>query len=535
VELSLAAEHDISSLTGHVHPDRMKTFQMMALVAILLIPQIWSRPALAGSGEALVVGADIDAGTLDPRLTTDSTGYRVANLLYSGLVHLTPGLVPEPDLAESWEVPEPTVWVFKLRPNVKFSDGSPLTAEDVVYTYQTITDPKFKAPRRMLYSPIEKIEALDPLTVRFKLSTPYAPLLSYLDLGIVSKAAVMGGLDIGSHPIGAGPMVLVHWARGDSMEFAANPDYWARAPKIHRLTLKIMADIDAEAKAFEAGELDVIQSPLSPQEIGRLAADDKYDRVISAGLGITYLNFNTRDPILADPRMRRALSMLVDQETIVKQIYEGVDQIATSMILPSSWAYSSEIRQPSFNIEQALKLLAEIGWTDSDGDGLLDKDGMPLRLMLSTHLEDPNRVQALSFIQTIFQSVGIDAQMHVTDWSTFSTNYVHKGEHQIALLGWLNIVDPDRLLFAQMTSDGPSNWGGYSNPEVDALLRKGRESLEQTERTKAYRSAARILADELPYYVISYQGYQMFSRKGLPVSVTAEPRGNLRGMIGLDE
>jgi peptide/nickel transport system substrate-binding protein len=119
--------------------------------------------------------------------------------------------------------------------------------------------------------------------------------------------------------------------------------------------------------------------------------------------------------------------------------------------------------------------------------------------------------------------------------STFSTKYVKKGAHQIALLGWLNIVDPDRLLFAQMTTDGPLNWGGYSNPEVDALLRKGRESLDREERTKAYQGAATILADELPYYVISYQGYQMFCRKGLPVTVTAEPRGNFRGMIGLGE
>jgi peptide/nickel transport system substrate-binding protein len=180
-----------------------------------------------------------------------------------------------------------------------------------------------------------------------------------------------------------------------------------------------------------------------------------------------------------------------------------------------------------------MKVLAEIGWTDSDGDGLLDKEGVPLRLMLSTHLEDPNRVQALRFIQTIFQSVGIDAQTQVTDWRAFSNNYVKEGRHQIALLGWLNIVDPDRLLFTQMTTNGPSNWGGYSNPQVDALLHEGRESLGQEERTKAYQHAAEILASELPYYVISYQGYQMFSRKGLPVSVTAEPCGNLRGMIGL--
>jgi len=511
----------------------MKTFWMTACIAVLPLLQVTPIPALARETASIIVGTDVDAGTLDPRRANDSTAYRVVDLLYSGLVHLTPGLIAVPDLAESWEVPEPTVWIFKLRPNLKFSNGGPLTAEDVVYTYQTIVDPEFKAPRRSLYTPITKVDALDPLTVKFTLSTPYAPLLSYLDLGIVSKAAVEAGIDIGRKPIGAGPMHLMSWMPGAEMVFQANDVYWAGAPKINKLTLEVMPDLVSEVAAFEAGKLDVIQSPLSPQDINRLSASETYGKAISAGLGITYLNFNTKDPVLADPRMRKALSMLVDQETIVDQIYEGVDTIASSMILPSSWAFTPDIRQPTFNVQKALQLLAEIGWTDSNGDGLLDKDDVPLTLILSTHSEDQNRVQALGFIQTIFQSVGIDAQIRVTDWPTFSTSYVQKGQHQIALLGWLNILDPDRLMYAQLVSDGGSNWGGYSNPEVDKLLQQGRESLRREDRTKAYQGAARILAEDLPYYVISYQGYQMFYRKDLPIPISSEPRGNLRGVIGM--
>jgi peptide/nickel transport system substrate-binding protein len=512
----------------------MKSFLLTtsAIVALAFMP---IQAATAQDSQSIVIGTDVDAGTLDPRLMRDSTAYRVADLIYSGLVHITPSLEPVPDLAESWEAPDPQTYIFKLRPDLKFSDGSPLTADDVVYTYTTLIDPDFNAPNRTLYVPITAVEAVDPQTVKFTLSAPYAPLLSYLDLGIVSKAAAEAGTDIAANPLGAGPMKLVSWNRGSDIVLEANPDYWAGAPEIEQVTVRIIADNSARAQAFEAGDLDVIQSPLSPGDITRLAADDRFGNVITAGLGVTYINYNTKDPILADPKMRQAFSMLIDQETIVNDIYQGADQVASSVILPSSWAYSPDIKQPTFNLEGAVALFNELGWTDTNADGILDKDGANLSVTLSTHSEDPNRVQTIEYMQAIFQSAGIDAQAQITDWPSFSTNYVQKSQHQIALLGWLNIVDPDRMLFGQLTTGGSTNWGGYSNPEVDALLQEGRSSLDQEARKAAYQKAATILASELPYYIVSDQGYQLFYAKDIPVEVQATPRGNLRGLIGLND
>ena len=482
----------------------------------------------------VVIGADVDAGTLDPRLARDTTAYRTADLIYSGLVHLTPQLEPVPDLAESWETPDPQTFVFKLREGLKFSDGTPLTADDVVFTYTTLTNPDFNAPLRALYTPIASVEKVDDLTVKFSLSAPYAPLLSYLDLGIVPQELVEAGHDIALNPVGAGPMKLVSWNRGAEIVLEANPDYWASALEVDQVTVRIISDNSARAQAFEAGDLDVIQSPLSPQDIARLAADDRFGNVIQPGLGVTYLNFNTKDPLLADPKMRQAFAKLVDQQTIVNDIYQGVDKVATSIVLPSSWAHSPEIAQPTFDVEGAVALFNELGWKDSNSDGILDKDGAPLTVILATHSEDPNRIQAVEFLQAVFSQAGVDAKTQITDWPSFSTNYVQKSQHQIALLGWLNIVDPDRLLFAQLSTGGSTNWGGYSNPKVDELLQKGRSSLDQADRAAAYQEAATILADELPYFIISYQGYQLFYDKDLPFEVQATPRGNLRGLIGLD-
>ena len=512
----------------------MKRFLLTSSALVAL--SFASTPlAIAQDTDTVVVGTDVDAGTLDPRLTRDTTASRTADLIYAGLVHITPTLEPVPDLAESWENPDPQTFIFKLRPDLTFSDGSPLTAEDVVFTYSSIINPDFNAPTRALYTPITAIEAVDPLTVKFTLSAPYAPLLSYLDIGIVPKALVEAGADLATSPVGAGPMKLVSWNRGSEIVLEANDSYWRGAPEIENVTIRIIGDNSARAQAFEAGDLDVIQSPLSPQDIERLAADDRFGNVITAGLGVNYLNFNTKDPLLSDPKMRQAFAMLVDQDTIVNDIYQGVDQVTHSIILPSSWAYSDTISQPTFDIEGAVALFGEMGWSDSNGDGVLDKDGADLAITLATHSEDPNRVQTVEYLQAIFESAGVKATAQISDWPSFSTNYVQKGMHQIALLGWLNIVDPDRLMFAQLTTGGSTNWGGYSNPEVDTLLQAGRSTLDQAERAKDYQAAATILAKDLPYYVISAQGYQMFYSKDIPVTVQATPRGNLRGLIGFTD
>lgn len=502
--------------------------RLLAGLALSLLPLAAPSPALARTNDTIRVGADVDAGTLDPRLMRDTGAYRATDLIYDGLVQLAPDLKPQPALALSWENPEPTVWIFRLRPNVKFHDGSPFTAEDVVFTYQTILNPSSNAPMRALFTPVKSIEAVDPLTVKFTLSAPYAPLLSYLDIGIVSKKYVEGGGDTALKPVGAGPMKLGDWRRGSILRLEPNADYWGGAPAAKPIEIVVVGDNTARAQAFEAGDLDLIQSPLSPRDIQRLAADKKYGSAIIPGLGVTYLNFNTADPLLADPKLRAAIAMLVDQNAIVGQIYEGVDKVATSVLMPSSWSYSADIKQPPFNVEAAKAAFAALGWKPVNG--VLQKDGKKLHIVLSTHSEDPNRVQAVEFLQATFQSAGVETELRVSDWPSFSVNYVQKSQHQIALLGWLNIVDPDRLLYGQLHTGGPLNWGGYSNKEVDAALDEGRSALGTDKRAEAYRKAATILAAEVPYYIVSYQGYQLFYNKALG-ELTPNARGYLRGLL----
>ncbi len=492
----------------------------MRIVPVLLLLAGCARTP---APTAIRVGADVDASSLDPRLMRDTTSYRVVDLLYDGLVRLDRNLTPAPALASSWESPEPTRWVFHLRNDVRFHDGSELTSEDVVHTLETLLDPGFGAPLRSLYEPIARVEAPDARTVVIHLERPYAPLLSYLDVGIVPREAE----DLGSHPIGTGPYRLTRWDRGSKISLEANPEYWGGPPKLAAIEIVIVPDNTARAQAFEAGDLDLIQSPLSPQDIRRLSADPRFEKHLESGAAITYFNFNTSRPPLDEPDVRRAIAMLIDQETILNRIYEGTDERGRSVLLPSSWAFSSEVAQPAYDPEGAEALLEELGFRDVDGDGVRERGGQKLAFELGTHGEDVNRVQSVEYLQNQLKAHGVDVAVRIADWPSFSMRR-DASDYDVILLGWTQLVDPDKGLYDQFHSEGGLNWGRYRNDRVDELLERGRTTLDRSERASIYREAAAIISAEVPYYVLSYQGYHVFHSKRI-ARFDADPRGLLRG------
>jgi peptide/nickel transport system substrate-binding protein len=480
----------------------------------------------AQAQQAVRVGTDVDAAVLDPRIMRDTTAFRVDDMLFDGLVELDAKSQPQPGLAKSWDRPDSTTWVFHLR-DAKFQDGSPVTTDDVVYTFETTLDPKMASRFRGLLTPIKSITAVDAHTVRMNLSQPYAPLLYYMELGIVPKAlATAPNADLSAHPVGSGPVRLVDWKRGNTITLEANPDYWGGAPKLKRLQMVIVGDNTARAQALEAGDLDFINSPLSPQDVHRLLGEAKFSHVDMAGQALTFLLFNTKDPVLADPAMRRAIARLTDQKTILTQIYGGIDQPANEMLLPTSLGYDAAQKQPAFSTEDAGKELAALGWKRG-ADGKLAKDGKKLALTLSTHSEDPNRVQAMEFLQAVLTDAGIEAKVSLADFPSFFAA-VRGGHTQIAPLGMaLNVPDPDRVLYDQMHTGGGNDWSGYGSPEVDALLEQGRRG---EDREGAYRKAESILGRDLPLYVLSYQGYQAFYKPDLK-NFLPNPRGYLRSLL----
>lgn len=485
---------------------------------------------IAAAQEEIVLnaGLDVDAGTMDPRLARDTSAARMQELLFNGLVRLGPNLEPQPDLATSWEYTSPTTLVFELRPGVTFHNGQPFTAEDVIYTYTTLVDEDFGAPRRSLYTPIESVKALDELTVQFNLSQPYAPLLQYLDMGIVPHgAAAELGLDYGNNPIGTGPFKLESWERGTQIHLSAFDDYYKGRPNIDRINISIIPDNNVRLIALESGDLDLIHSPVPPQALARLEASEDIVVETTTGLGYTYLNLNLRNPILEDVRVRKALAHLSDRETISEVIFYGMDAPGESFLLPNTYFYTDAVTTYDYDPERAILLLEEAGWTDSDGDGIRDKNGQPLSLELTTNV-DPNREQILEFLQGEWAQYGIDASVRVYEWPSYIADII-AGNYDIGLIGWLLLTDPDRASYLQFLTGGDNNYGGYSNPEVDRLLEQGRVETDPEKRKEIYTKIAQIITDEVPYIFLLYQGYVVMHDPGLEGFVV-NPTGSWKSL-----
>jgi peptide/nickel transport system substrate-binding protein len=485
-------------------------------------------PARAQDGDVLRAGLDVDAGTGDPRLARDTSAFKIVDLVFDGLVALDPTLAPQPALATSWENPDPTTWVFHLRDGVAFHDGSPLTAEDVVYTFTTVLDESFAAPYRGLYTPITSVTALDEVTVEFKLSEPYAPFLNYMDMGIVPQAIASDpAKDFANNPVGTGPFTFVSWERNSKIELTANADYWNGAPALAGVELFIIPDNTVRATALETGDLELIHSPLSPQDVSRLKETDGVSVSEQTALGYTYLNFNTQDPILSDVNVRKAIAHLVDKQTISAQIYEGMDIPGKSPLVPNTPWYGDVTDQP-YDPAAAQELFAAAGWTDSDGDGILDKDGQKLTIVLKTHSEDPNRIQVIEYLQNVFSENGIDASVVTTEWPTF-LDAVLNHDYQISLIGWLRLIDPDYAMFEQFRCGGGNNWGQYCNPALDELLKQGRATADPAVRAELYQQAAQIVVDDVVYCVLLYQGYIVATRDNV-AGFVPHPTGSWKSL-----
>jgi peptide/nickel transport system substrate-binding protein len=286
---------------------------------------------------------------------------------------------------------------------------------------------------------------------------------------------------------------------------ARNDTYFKGAPYVDQVILHIIPDNSVRAVGLESGDLDLIQSPLSGADVKRLKTEAGIHVTQTTGLGITYLNINNSDPILSDVKVRRAIAMLIDRKTIAETIYEGMDQPGVSSLLPGTWWYTDTVKGIDYDPAKAQQLLAEAGWTTKGPDGILVKDGKPLRLRLTTY-NDPNRMQVAQFLADSFKKAGIAADVGISECAPFNAE-VMASKHQLAIIGWLLLVDPDRAFYRQFAPDGDANWEKYTNPKVTELLTQARTITDRDKRAALYAEAAQIIVNDAPYAYITTQGY----------------------------
>jgi len=407
--------------------------------------------------------------------------------------------------------------VFRLRPGVRWSDGSPVTSGDVLFTLHAILDPRNPVRSLAGYALIERASAPDARTVVFRLRRAWAPApVSYFSYGadpqFVFPAHVLRGepslerSPFGAAPgVGDGPYGFAWWHRGDGLRLVANARYWRGAPKISALDVRIVPDPSTNLLMLRSGDLD--WNLIAPVQRATLAGDPNLAFAAVQTAVVAGLALNTSRAPLDDVRVRRALAMSVDRAAISSKITLGAYPV-TNVIQPQfSWAYDPSIRQPGFDPKAADALLNAAGWTRGP-DGVRRKNGKPLSLVYVQFPESMTGVRVAAFVQRELTDRGIVATIKsVSNAQLFlpRTGVLATGNFDLAYVPWTMGADPDDS--AVLTCRGPENYMRWCEPVVDALEERALASTSQAERKHLYGQIGRIAARDVPILYLFNANY----------------------------
>ncbi|RLB03315.1 MAG: peptide-binding protein [Deltaproteobacteria bacterium] len=483
---------------------------LLALLLILIAPFCATAQEEAPCyGDTIVVGSIGDASSLIPMLASDSASHEICGLIYNGLVKYDKDLNLVGDLAERWEISsDGRTITFYLRRGVKWHDGVEFTAEDVMFGFKTITDPKTPTAYSGDYLEVERAEVLDRYTFRVTYREPFAPgLASWTDLVVLPKHLLQGKdltkSPLVRRPIGTGPYRFKEWKTGEKIVLEANPDYFEGRPYIDRFIYRIVPDPATMFLELKAGSIDWMT--LTPLQYTRQTSSPDFQREFRKykylPFAYTYLGYNLRHPFFRDKRVRQALSYAIDKEEIVKVVLFGLGVVATGPYKPGTWYYNPHVKRYPYDPKRARQLLEEAGWRDVDGDGILDKDSQPFQFTVLLNWGNTSRLKTAEIIQWRLKQVGIRMKIRVLEWASFINEYIDKKRFEAVILGWSTGVDPDQFDIWHSSKTGPKelNFISYRNPEVDEILVEARRTFDRSKRRRLYFRLQEILAEDQPY------------------------------------
>ena len=464
---------------------------------------------LSKYGDSIVVGSIGDASNLIPMLASDATSHQIAGLIYNGLVKYDRDLNLVGDLAESWDISEDGLTItFHLRKGVLWQDGKEFTAEDVLFGYRTIIDPKTPTAYAGDFLEVKNAEAVDPYTFRVVYKEPFAPALSSWTNLVVLPKHLVEGQDItksslARKPVGMGPFRLAKWNTQEKIVLVANPDYFEGRPYLDRYIMRVIPDPATMFLELKSGGLDWMG--LSPIQYQRQTDTpffkENFKKYKYLSFSYTYLGYNLKNPLFKDKRVRQAISYAIDKEEIIRGVLLGYGTVATGPYKPDAWYYNPNVRRYPFDPEKAKGLLAEAGWVDRDGDGWLDRDGRRFSFTVITNQGNSLRDKTAQIIQFRLKKIGIEMKIRQIEWTAFINEFIDKRRFEAVILGWTLGQDPDiyDIWHSSKTGEKELNFIGYKNKEVDDLLIKGRRTFDRKERKKIYDRIQEILAEDQPY------------------------------------
>jgi len=431
---------------------------------------------------------------MDPALAVLGSSHQIIDLVYSGLTKLDKDATPVPDLAESWTIStDGKEYTFKLRPNVKFHDGTPFTADDVVYTFQRLKDPKTGYAYSTEVESIDSVTAVDPQTVEFKLSKPTGPLLTFLGFPgnfIVPKHIAEAGATLTSSPVGTGPFKFVSYSPDQELILEANKDYYVSGiPKVDKLDIKYYLDDTERANALLGGNID-FATRVGAKDYDGIIATDGFSGTEQVGGRWFWIMTQDKSPPTDNPLVRQAISYAIDRQEMADTLFFGHAKPILGGPIPDwNWAYdtSTDVLPAHADVAKAKELLTQAGYPD----------GLKIEMTLGTTWKTLSDQGPL--IKDMLGRAGIDVTLTPMENPRYMDSVWTKGQFQISNMYWLSpLADPDDFTYLNYRCGSGMNPQQYCSKELDDLLQQARYSSDQAARKSLYTKATELLLKDMP-------------------------------------
>jgi peptide/nickel transport system substrate-binding protein len=423
------------------------------------------------------------------------------------LVQYDDQLVIQPLLAESWEFSEnENTITFKLRENVRWHDGEPVTSADVLFTINKLREPETEnLPWAPDLRKLTKLEAPDERTVVATYSEIKAGSLDswrtpILPAHIAGQDEDLFNGEFVRHPIGCGPFKFVHYIRGQEIVMEANDDYWGGRPEIDRLEIKIFADQQTAYQALMTGDLHImVMSGNLWQQAGESEQAERFELTSFKRYAVWALGWNQRNnPFFDDARVRKAMVLALDRQTFIKNVANGMAHVGATTFPPSSAWAAPDIEPYGYDPDEAKRLLADAGWVDSDGDGVREKDGVRFAFTFLVPVGSQQLTRWMAdWQQQSWADVGADVTVEQLEWQAFRERRKERDFHVVAQT--FKFTDPDMyVLYHSSEMESGYNFWGNDDPEIDRLLESVRYTIDPDERLAEMHRLQRRLHDLEP-------------------------------------
>jgi peptide/nickel transport system substrate-binding protein len=521
-----------------------------AFAAALLLAGCTSPRPAAESGAVTFLIESMPTN-LDPRIGTDAFSAHLDGMIFSSLLAHDAQMNIVPDLAQTWDTPDPLTYIFHLRRGVAFHDGRPLTSADVKFTFDSIMSGAIKTPKRASFRTVAAIDAPDDATIIFHLKEPYASFLWNLCRPGVGIVPAGSGLEIAQHPIGTGPFRFVSMKTDEEIILERNANYFgdsAASPNVHAAALASVAPQPASASALTAaaaptnpierirfrivpeatvralelrkGTADGEINSLTPDMVRALSAQPGLQVSEQPGTVLAYIAINFDDPILAHREVRQALAYATDRDALIAYLLRGEARPAASLLPPNHWAYDPNVRQYGHDNVRANQLLDAAGFPRGAG-------GVRFHLTIKTSTEESARLLSEALADQ-WKQIGVVLDLRPLEFATFYSDITH-GSFQLYTYRWIGgNNDPDIFEFVFSSKKSPpdgANRGHYRNPQLDALIDQERIEMNQASRKEILSTIQKIVADDEPYINLWYLDNECVHRDRL-TDVLLPPGGD---------